>query len=39
MLPTILPIILAIRDENDRNFVAEVYTKYTKQLQAIVFAR
>ena len=35
MLPTILPIILAIRDEDDRNFVAEVYTKHTKQLQAI----
>lgn len=35
MLPTILPIILAIRDEDDRNFVAEVYTKYTKHLQAI----
>lgn len=35
MLPTILPIILAIRDEDDRNFVAEVYTKHTKQLQAV----
>ena len=35
MLPTILPIILAIRDEDDRNFVADVYTKYTKHLQVV----
>jgi RNA polymerase sigma factor (sigma-70 family) len=34
MLPTMLPIILAIRDEDDRNFVEEAYTKYEKQLQA-----
>ena len=33
MLPTILPIILAIRDENDRNFVADVYTKTYNLLQ------
>ncbi len=30
-----LPIILAIRDENDRNFVEDVYQKYNKQLQVI----
>ena len=31
-----LPIILAIRDENDQHFVAEVYSKYSDRMQAIV---
>ena len=30
-----LPIILAIRDEEDRNFVADVYIEYSDKLQAI----
>ena len=35
MLPTMLPIILTIRDEDDQSFVAEVYTSNRKRLEAI----
>ena len=30
-----LPIILAIRDENDQNFVSDIYDKYSVKLSAI----
>lgn len=32
-----LPIILAISDEGDRNFVGDIYSRYGKQMYIIAF--
>ncbi len=32
-----LPIILAINDEGDRNFVGDIYSRYGKQMYIIAF--
>ena len=34
-----LPIIAAINDESDRDFVEDIYNKYGKKMYLVAFAR